>query len=84
MDGYSVRVDRHLFLDTLTGKQQAHPSEVELDAVPVDKWSYNLVGVEGQIDKLKADAVAMFDDIVQKLTFPDMDKILAMAGGAAT
>lgn len=57
---YRVRVSRIGFTDTLAN---SHGSEHELDAVPLDRWSYLLDIPEGDFLYLSQQSVSIFDHL---------------------
>lgn len=77
MEGYTVRVERAGYEETMTSTQTKHVSEVGLDSAPESVWTHNLITQEGDLVGAKLQAVSMFDSIVESLSFPLIDQILA-------
>lgn len=79
MEGYTVKVDRRGYEEKLSATQSKHVSEVELDSADDTVWDYSLSGAEGDVEDLKRQGIAMFDSIVESLSFPLMDQLLFLS-----
>lgn len=70
--GYAVRVDRLGYSD---GKAAGHHSEELLSWVADEDWHYIIQVNDGDVEELRADAVIVFDHIIEQLTPPDLRDI---------
>ncbi len=75
-EGYTVKVDRENYKETLSSSQSSHLSETELDNVPLKIWDYEMVTQNGDLEGAKQLAVKTFDKIIDSLKCPEMDAML--------